>query len=307
MLLVPALAACGSDTKKAASAKGPLSGVSLTGEVGKGITAKWHKTIAKPKSSTVKTLVKGPGDKITSGDTVSTYVWIGDGTTKKVAFSDYKNGAAEPIPNNGQVSPVFDKLFKDATYGSRVATVTNAAELLGSATSGSQLGIGANDSIVLVADFVKKAVVSPTPSDDKAHDVSPKTMPKVVLKKGKPSGLSWTGIKKPSLTTPVHRVILKKGHGPAVKVSDTVTVNYLGEAYKAKKPFGESYTQSPMAQPLANLVQGWKIGLAGVKVGSRVLLQIPPAFGYGAQGSAPTIPGNATLWFVIDVVKSKAG
>src|SRR3978361_660609 len=99
MLLVPALAACGSDSKKAASTKGPLSGVSLTGEVGKGITAKWHKAIAKPKSSTVKTLVKGPGGKITSGDTVSTYVWIGDGTTKKVAFRDYKKGTAQPEHN----------------------------------------------------------------------------------------------------------------------------------------------------------------------------------------------------------------
>ena len=43
-----------------------------------------------------------------------------------------------------------------------------------------------------------------------------------------------------------------------------------------------------------------------MKVGSRVLLQIPPAYAYGAQGSGSTIPGNATLWFVIDVVKAKA-
>jgi peptidylprolyl isomerase len=307
MLLVPALAACGSDKKKETTAKSPLSGVSVTGEVGKGITAKWHKAIAPPKSSTVTTLVKGSGGQIASGDTVSTYVWIANGTTKKLAFSDYQNGEAEPLPNNGQGGPVFDKLLKGATYGSRVATVTTATDLLGSAASGSQLGIGANDSIVLVADFVKKAAVSPTPSDDKAHNVSPKTMPKVVLKKGKPAGLSWKGIDKPSLSTPVRRAILRKGHGPAVKVSDMVTVNYLGEVYKAKKPFGESYSKSAIAQPLANFVPGWKIGLAGVKVGSRVLLQVPPAFGYGAQGGGAEIPGNATLWFVIDVVKSKAG
>ena len=52
---------------------------------------------------------------------------------------------------------------------------------------------------------------------------------------------------------------------------------------------------------MSGLIQGWTIGLTGVKVGSRVLLQIPPAYGYGAQGSG-TIPGNATLWFVIDVL-----
>jgi peptidylprolyl isomerase len=306
LLLVPAVAACGSNEKKDTPAKAELSGVSLTGEVGRGITAKWHKAIAQPKSAKVTTLVKGTGGKIASGDTVSTYVWIGNGTQKKVAFSDYQNGAAEPIPDNGQVSPVFDKLFEGATYGSRVATVTTATDLLGSAASGSQLGIGAKDSIVLVADFVKKAPVSPTPSDSKAHTSTPKAQPKVVTKKGKPVRLDWAGVAKPSLTTPVQRVILKKGHGAAVKASDTVTVNYLGETYNAKTPFDESYSKSAMTQPLGNLVPGWKIGLAGVKVGSRVLLQIPPAYGYGAQGSGSTIPGNATLWFVIDVVKAKA-
>ena len=308
LVLVPVLGACGSDAKKdtSDSATGALSGVSLTGAVGKDITAKWHKAIAQPKSSKVTTLVKGSGDKIASGDTVSTYVWIGNGTTKKVAFSDYQNGAAEPIPNNGQVSAVFDQMFKGATYGSRVATVTTATDLLGSAASGAQLGIGAKDSIVLVADFVKKAPVSPTPSDAKVHDVSPKTLPAVVTKKGKPVGLDWAGIADPSPSTPVQRVVLKKGKGAAVKASDTLTVNYLGETYKAKSPFDESYSKSAMTQPLANLVPGWKIGLAGVKVGSRVLLQIPPAYGYGAQGSGSSIPGNATLWFVIDVVKAKA-
>ena len=213
-----------------------LSGVTVTGDVGKSITAKCHKAIATPKASKVTTLVKGSGGKIASGDTVSTYLWVGDGTTKKVAYSDYQNGKAEPIPYNAQLSPVFTKLFNGATYGSRVATVTTPTDLLGSASGGAQLGIGANDSIVLVADFVKKAAVSPTPSDSKAHEVPPKTQPKVVLKKGKPVGFDWTGIAKPSLTTPVERAILKKGHGAAVKATDTVTVNYLGETYKAKSP-----------------------------------------------------------------------
>ncbi len=306
-LLVPVLGACGSSSEhKDTKAEGTLSGVSLTGDVGKGITAKWHKAITQPKTAKVTTLVKGSGGKIASGDTVSTYVWIGNGTTKKVAFSDYQNGKAEPIPDNGQVSPVFDKLFEGATYGSRVATVTTATDLLGSAASGAQLGIGAKDSIVLVADFVKKAPVSPNPSDSKAHNASPKAQPKVVTKKGKPVALDWKGIAEPSLTTPVQRVILKKGHGAPVKATDTLTVNYLGETYKAKAPFDESYSKSAMTQPLGNLVPGWKIGLAGVKVGSRVLLQIPPALGYGAQGSGTAIPGNATLWFVIDVVKAKS-
>lgn len=310
LLLVPALAACGSsdDSKKdsPAAGSGKLTAVTFTGDVGKSITAKWHKKLAKPTSTTVQTLVKGKGAKIASGDSVSTYLWIGDGTTKKVAFSDYNNGASEAIPNNGQLSGVFDKLFKDATYGSRVVAVTNATELLGSTSGASQLGIGPNDSLVVVADMVEKAAVSPTPSDSKVHDVPKGKLPAVLLKKGKPSGFDWRGIAKPALTTPVQRAILKKGKGAVVKATDTVTFNYLGAVYQAKSPFDESFTKTASTQPLANLIQGWKIGMTGVKVGSRILLQIPPLYGYGAQGSGATIPGNSTLYFVIDVVKTKS-
>jgi peptidylprolyl isomerase len=307
LLLVPALAACGDsssgkDSKSSSSAG--LDSVSFSGDVGKSLTAKWTQKVAKPKSTTVKTLVKGTGPKIASGDSVSTYVWIGNGSTKKVAYSDYANGAPESIPN-GRLSGALAKLFENATYGSRVAAVTTSADLLGSASGNAQLGIGADDTLVVVADLVKKAPVSPAPSDSKAHDVPGSKLPAVVLKNGKPASLSWAGIAKPSLTTPVQRVILKKGKGATLKGTETVTVNYLGSTYKAAKPFESSFTSKPLTQPLSGLIPGWKIGLTGVKVGSRVLMQIPPALAYGADGSGAKIPGNSTLWFVIDVMKAK--
>ena len=308
VLLVPTLVACGgSSTKEAdAPASGSVSGVSITGDVGKSISAKWPAKVAKPTSTKATTLVKGSGDKIADGDSVSTYLWVGDGTTKKQAYSDYSNGAPESIPNNSsQLGTVFSKLFDGATYGSRVAVVTTAEELFGNSSGSSQLGIGGDDTLVVVADLVKKAPTSPTPSDAKAHTAPASKLPKVVETKGKPTGLDWTGVTKPSLTTPVQRVVLKEGTGRAVKASDTVTVNYLGETYQAKKPFDESYSSKPLTSALSGLVKGWSIGLTGVKVGSRVLVQIPPAYGYGAEGSGSTIPANATLWFVIDVVKAK--
>jgi peptidylprolyl isomerase len=307
LLLVPALAACGSsssDKDSKSSSSAGLDSVSFSGDVGKSLTAKWTQKVAKPKSTTVKTLVKGTGPKIASGDSVSTYVWIGNGSTKKVAYSDYANGAPESIPN-GQLSGALAKLFENATYGSRVAAVTTSADLLGSASGNAQLGIGADDTLVVVADLVKKAPVSPAPSDSKAHDVPGSKLPAIVLKNGKPTSLSWAGIAKPSLTTPVQRVILKKGKGATLKGTETVTVNYLGSTYKAAKPFESSFTSKPLTQPLSGLIPGWKIGLTGVKVGSRVLMQIPPALAYGADGSGAKIPGNSTLWFVIDVMKAK--
>ena len=247
LLLVPALAACGSsssDKDSQSSATAGLDAVSFSGDVGKNLTATWHKKVSKPTSTKVTTLVKGSGPKIASGDTVSAYLWIGNGSTKKEAYSDYTNGAPESIPNNGQLGAVLGKLFEGATYGSRVAAVTTPTDLLGTSSGSSQLGIGANDNLVVVADLVKKAAVSPTPSDDKAHDAPASKLPKVVVTKGKPTGLDWAGIAKPSLTTPVQRVVIKKGTGATVKATDTVTVNYLGETYKAKSPFESSFTST---------------------------------------------------------------
>ena len=312
VLLVPALAACGgtesgSDSQattsesSAASTTGELAEVSFTGDVGESLTATWNSKIEEPESTTVTTLVKGTGDAVADGDTVSTYLWVGNGSTKKDVYSDYDHGAPEAIANGDQLSSVFGQLFSGATYGSRVAAVTTASELFGPSAENNQLGVGAKDTLVIVADLVEKQEESPTPMDDAAHDASPDTQPSVVEEGGKPTGLDFSGIDEPALDTPVQRVVIDEGTGAAVKESDTVEVNYLGSTYDAKQPFDESFSGQPLTSPLSGLIQGWTIGLTGVKVGSRVLLQIPPAYGYGAQGSG-TIPGNATLWFVIDVL-----
>jgi peptidylprolyl isomerase len=84
----------------------------------------------------------------------------------------------------------------------------------------------------------------------------------------------------------------------------TVTADYLGEVYGAKKPFDESYSKKPVPFALTSVVQGWTYGLNGLKVGSRVLLQIPPALGYGDQAQSGIPPGS-TLYFVIDIRKAK--
>ena len=318
---MPALAACGDDSstsdapesKPGSSAAGTpsagatneLSEVTFTGDVGDSLTATWNSEIEVPESTTVTTLVEGTGETVADGDTVSTYLYVGNGSTQEDVYSDYDNGTPESIPFDDQLDAVFREMLSGATYGSRVVAVTTPGELFGPSADSNQLGVGPDDAVVVVADLVEKEAVAPTPTDDKAQDTSPDTQPTVVEEKGKPTGLDFTGIAEPALDTPVQRVLLKEGTGAAVKASDTVTVNYLGATYEAKTPFDESYSGTPLTSPLSGLIQGWSIGLTGVKVGSRVLLQIPPAYGYGAQGSGTTIPGNATLWFLIDVVAVK--
>ncbi len=312
-LLIPALAACGDggassaadkDSDTGSSATGKLDEVSFTGDVGESLKATWHSTIEAPKSTTVTTLVSGDGGAIADGDTISAYLWLGDGTAKKDLFSGYDSGAPEAIPNTDQIGEVFVKMLDGASYGSRVAAVTTAGDLFGPSVEGNQFGLAAKDPVVVVADLVEKQQEAPKPTDDAAHDASPDSQPKVVEKNGKPTGLDFSGIEEPELDTPVQRLVLEEGTGKAVKATDTLKVNYLGATYDAGQPFDESFSAKPLTSSLSGLIPGWSIGLTGVKVGSRVLLQIPPAYGYGAQGSG-SIPGNATLWFVIDVLEAK--
>ena len=51
------------------------------------------------------------------------------------------------------------------------------------------------------------------------------------------------------------------------------------------------------------MVPGFRDAIVGMKVGGRREIVIPPAEGYGAAGQPPTIPGNSTLVFVIDLLK----
>ena len=162
-LLTTALAACGSDSSSGSddadtksstspsastseSASAGLPEVSFDGEVGKSLTATWHSAMKTPASTTVTTLVKGSGDEIADGDTISAYLYLGDGTTQKDAFSSYDNGQPESIPNDDQAGAVFTQLFDGATYGSRVVAVTTPTDLFG--PSGAQGSRRATESSV---------------------------------------------------------------------------------------------------------------------------------------------------------------
>jgi peptidylprolyl isomerase len=97
------------------------------------------------------------------------------------------------------------------------------------------------------------------------------------------------------------------GTGPAVKSSDTVTVQYVGVAWSNGKQFDASWNDGsgqPVSFPLSRVIPGWTQGMVGMKVGGRRELVIPPNLGYGAnppQGSGIAV--NDTLIFIIDLVK----
>jgi peptidylprolyl isomerase len=95
------------------------------------------------------------------------------------------------------------------------------------------------------------------------------------------------------------------GTGAEAKDGDTVTVNYVGVLYKGGKEFDASWKRNePFSFTLGKgqVIAGWDQGVAGMKVGGRRELIIPAALGYGAKGSGTSIPPNAPLVFVVDLL-----
>ncbi len=312
-LLLP-LAACGSDSEEGAdpadsgAATGEsISGVGFSGKVGEALEVEWDGGVANTVATEVTTIVEGEGEEIAEGDVVTTYLYVANGTTEEQVYNDYDNGAPQALPyDEAQVGPVFTDLMEGSTYGSRVAAVTTVDELFGGAAEGNPLGLPVDDAVLVVADLVSPQEVAPTPSSEDAEEADPDAQPTVVEEGGDPVGLDFSGVEEPELDTPVQVLVLEEGDGREVTPQDTITVDYLGAVYDADAPFDESYSRGePLVSPLSGLIPGWSIGLEGVPVGSRVLLQIPPALGYGAQGSPPSIPGNSTLWFLIDVIEAE--
>ena len=93
------------------------------------------------------------------------------------------------------------------------------------------------------------------------------------------------------------------GTGATAVAGDTVTVNYIGTLTDGTK-FDSSYDRGqPYTFRLGAgaVIQGWDMGVPGMKVGGKRRLTIPPSLAYGSQGNG-VIPPNATLKFDIDLV-----
>ncbi len=95
------------------------------------------------------------------------------------------------------------------------------------------------------------------------------------------------------------------GDGIEAVSGKNVSVHYVGVAWSTGKQFDASWDRNePFEFGLGagQVISGWDKGVAGMKVGGRRKLTIPPDMGYGSQGAGGVIKGDETLVFVVDLL-----
>jgi peptidylprolyl isomerase len=169
----------------------------------------------------------------------------------------------------------------------------------GSSSNSSTIGVGNESNINSV----------PTVAGEKTPTIASTPTTPTATAKTPPSGPLSTKPKVPATsgatpTTLVTKEIIK-GTGPEAKPGQSVTVNYVGVLFHGGTEFDASWRRNePITFPLGKgqVIPGWDQGVAGMKVGGRRELIIPPELAYGKPGRPPTIPPNAPLVFVVDLL-----
>ena len=110
-----------------------------------------------------------------------------------------------------------------------------------------------------------------------------------------------------STTTPSGLVYeeLTVGEGAEAASGQRVTVHYTGWLTDGTKFDSSVDRGDPFVFNLGKgqVIKGWDEGVAGMKVGGRRKLTIPPSLGYGARGAGGVIPPNATLTFEVELLE----
>jgi peptidylprolyl isomerase len=159
------------------------------------------------------------------------------------------------------------------------------------------LGIGPNDSFVFIFDLSRVYL-----EQAEGSAVAPEAgLPAVVTT---PAGIPGITIPNTEAPSELRIAQLIKGEGETVKSGDNVTMHYSGFLWADGSKFDSSWDKGSPAQFVVapgQLIEGFLSAVVGQTVGTRVIVVIPPALGYGQQGSE-TIPPNSTLVFVIDIL-----
>jgi FKBP-type peptidyl-prolyl cis-trans isomerase len=229
------------------------------------------------------------------------YDW--SGKTHKLLGSTYTSGS--PTLFAGTMLPGLETALIGQKAGSRVIAVIPPKEGFG-ASGNSSIGVTGTDTLVFVVDMIQE-FSNTAGATGKQVTTGGGVLPTVSATSGKAPLVTI-----PSATPPKDLQVktLIKGTGPKVAKGQYIVVQYTGLNWRTKKVFDSSWSRSePTAFNIGvgQVIKGWDSGIVGQTVGSRVMLVIPPADGYGKTGSSTAgIKGTDTIVFVVDILDATA-
>jgi peptidylprolyl isomerase len=293
------LTACG-DSKNAKATV--LDQVTVVG--GSDSTAPTITVKPKPLSVTVTTtrvVKEGAGATIKGDEIVSLkYVLL---NAKDGAQLDTNFGKANLGLNLGSADllPGLKKGLANQKVGSRLLVAMPPKDAFGT-QGNAQIKVGGTDTVLFLMDVLSTQKPLKTAE---GKEVKPAAgLPTVQMQDGKAATITIPkGAKPPTKTV---GQLLVEGTGAKVTAGQTIRVTYTGALWKDGKTFDSSanspqgYFETVIGQK--HVIKAWDDQLVGKPVGSRVLLVVPPADGYGAAGSPPKISGTDTLVFVVDIL-----
>lgn len=330
LLPITLLAACGDDSKQSSS--GSASGSSSPKSTASPLTVAKSKvasisdakvSTANPKKPTVKVAdtpfrVNDTTTKVTkkgTGKTVGnkdiayvSYVAV-NGTSGKTIESTFgKPNAAFNLGNPGTF-PGLVKALKGKKVGTEMTVAVPPSDGFGG-KGNKQVGITAKDTMIFHVKINNSMPILKEVKGSEKQAPDGQGFPKATVPKGPGAQAKITipkGTPKPKKTIS-HDLI--EGEGPKLVEGQTILVSYTGQVWGGK--VFDSTAKAQGKQPATfqlttggqqGVIPGYVKGLKGHKVGSRVLIAMPPEDGYGKKGNKQGgIPANSHLVFVVDVL-----
>jgi FKBP-type peptidyl-prolyl cis-trans isomerase len=252
----------------------------------------------------VRTVTEGDGEgESVKGDLVVAdyvgYRWSKDGS--KLLANSFITGRPGAFPT-GRLVPGLDRALTGAKVGDRVVAKIPPSDGYGD-RGNTQHQVGAGDTLLYVLDvraiYARAAAArgAAQPLDDarlpRIGDVRPGQGPSVTVPKTAPPAS-------------LQARTLVQGTGRPVGKGQLLALQYTGVFWRDGKVFDSSWKAGrPYAAVIGTgqVIKGWDQALVGQKVGSRMLLVVPPSLGYGERGLPQAgIKGTDTLVFVVDIL-----
>ncbi|MDP1820422.1 MAG: FKBP-type peptidyl-prolyl cis-trans isomerase [Acidimicrobiales bacterium] len=276
--------------------------LTVTGPAGDKPTIEFQKPFSVDESR-CQILTEGDGEAAGEGDTVVFDFVFVIGRDGKEYGTSYSIEESASVTLDDQLLRGVRRGLTGSKAGSRVIVAMTPEDGYGLRGGDPAQGLAEDDTLIFVADVHE--IRRPLERAEGDAVTPPAGLPTVVLgADGEPAITVTPG--EPPAQLVVQPLI--EGDGAVVKAGQTLTVHYTGVLYGTGEVFDTSWDGAPANFPIGTggVIAGWDKGLVGQKVGSQILLVVPPGEGYGAGGQPDAgISGTDTLVFVVDILDAR--